>query len=340
MVYRKTRKAHLAMVFLLLVLTSNFLLYKTGIQDFLSIQVTSDVAIGSLIDLAIIAPLLFYAAFKISIKQTIGLMVAGLVIARIFIPTELFAPFAGILYTGIAVEGLLVLAELGLLFIVIWKVPQIRKQMKEMNEGTIYSVLPAIEKVVTKNIFIQIFMSEFLIVYYAFFTWKKKAPSHTGVVTMHEKTSAVAINIMLIHAILIETIGLHWWLHEKSFILSIVLLLLNIYSVIFVLADIQVTRLHPMEIKNGKMYITQGFANRIIVPVSNIKEVEWGAAVPSKHTLKFMYKDFEEVEPQAIVYLHEAVQATMFLGMKKSVTEFAIRVDEPEKLKHLLRDFK
>lgn len=338
MVYRKNRKAHLAMAFLLLVLTSNFLLYQTGVQEFLSLQVTSGVAIGSLIDLAIIAPLLFYAAFKITIKQTIGLMVAGLVIARIFIPFELFAPFAGILYTGIAVEVLLVLAELGLLFLVIWKVPQIRKQMKKMNEDPIYSMLPAIEKVVTKNVFIQIFMSEILMMYYAFFTWKKKAPSHAGVVTMHEKTSAVAINIMLIHAILIETIGLHWWLHEKSLILSIVLLLLNIYSVTFVLADIQVTRLHPMEIKSGKLYITQGFASRIIVPLSNIKEVEWGGSPPSKNTVKFMYKDFEEVDPQAIVYLHEAVQATMFLGMKNSVTEFAIRVDEPEKLKHLLQD--
>ncbi|MFB5087482.1 beta-carotene 15,15'-monooxygenase [Psychrobacillus sp. PGGUH221] len=338
MVYRKNRKAHLAMAFLLLVLTSNFLLYQTGVQEFLSLQVTSGVAMGSLIDLAIIAPLLFYAAFKITIKQTIGLMVAGLVIARIFIPFELFAPFAGILYTGIAVEVLLVLAELGLLFLVIWKVPQIRKQMKKMNEDPIYSMLPAIEKVVTKNVFIQIFMSEILMMYYAFFTWKKKAPSHAGVVTMHEKTSAVAINIMLIHAILIETIGLHWWLHEKSLILSIVLLLLNIYSVTFVLADIQVTRLHPMEIKSGKLYITQGFASRIIVPLSNIKEVEWGGSPPSKNTVKFMYKDFEEVDPQAIVYLHEAVQATMFLGMKKSVTEFAIRVDEPEKLKHLLQD--
>ncbi|ALC87580.1 hypothetical protein AM499_18515 [Bacillus sp. FJAT-22090] len=338
MVYRKNRKAHLAMAFLFLVLTSNFLLYQTGVQEFLSLQVTSGVAIGSLIDLAIIAPLLFYAAFKITIKQTIGLMVAGLVIARIFIPFELFAPFAGILYTGIAVEALLVLAELGLLFLVIWKVPQIRKQMKNMNEDPIYSMLPAIEKVVTKNVFIQFFMSEILMMYYAFFTWKKKAPSHAGVVTMHEKTSAVAINIMLIHAILIETIGLHWWLHEKSLILSIVLLLLNIYSVTFVLADIQVTRLHPMEIKNGKLYITQGFASRIIVPLSNIKEVEWGGSPPSKNTVKFMYKDFEEVDPQAIVYLHEAVQATMFLGMKKSVTEFAIRVDEPEKLKYLLQD--
>ena len=141
---------------------------------------------------------------------------------------------------------------------------------------------------------------------------------------------------MLIHAIVIETIGLHWWLHEKSLVLSIILLVFNIYSVFFIIADIQITRLHPMEIKNGKLYITQGMASRIVVSLSNIKEVEWGAPLPSKNTLQFVYKDFEKVDPQAIVHLHEPVEAIMFMGMKRNVTEFAIRVDEPEKLKELL----
>jgi len=337
MVYRKTRKANLALAFLLLVLTTNFLLYQSGIPDFLSLPLTSGVAVGSLIDLAIVAPILVYVAFKISIKQTIGLMVFGLVLAKFVIPAELYAPYRGILYAGLALEAMLVFAELALIFIVIRKASAIRAEMKEMNEDVIYSLLPTVEKVATKNVFIRVILSEFLMFYYTLFTWKKKAPSHEGVVTMHKKTSAVAMNIMLIHAIVIETIGLHWWLHEKSLVLSFILLVLNIYSVFFIVADIQITRLHPMEIKNGKLYITQGMAYRIKVSLSNIKEVEWSAALPSKHTLQFVYKDFEKVEPQAIVRLHEPVEAVMFMGVKRKVTEFAIRVDEPEKLKQLLR---
>ncbi|SES29726.1 hypothetical protein [Psychrobacillus sp. OK032] len=328
MVYRKTRKANLALAFLLLVLTTNFLLYHSGVPDFLSLSLNSGVAIGSLIDLAIVAPVLVYVAFKISIKQTIGLMVFGLVLAKFIIPDELYA--------GLALEALLVFAELALIFIVIRKASAIRTEMKELKEDAIYSLLPAVEKVATKNVLIRVLMSEFLMFYYALFTWKKKAPCHEGVVTMHEKTSAIAVNIMLIHAIVIETIGLHWWLHEKSLVLSIILLVLNIYSIFFIIADIQITRLHPMEIKNGKLYITQGMASRIIVSLSNIKEVEWGAALPSKTTLQLVYKDLEKIEPQAIVRLHAPVEAAMFMGVKKKVTEFAIRVDEPEKLKRLL----
>lgn len=336
MAYRKTRNANLALAFLLLLLTTNFLLYHSVVPDFLSLTLTSGVAIGSLIDLAIVAPLLVYVALKITIKQTIGLMVFGLILARFLIPAELYAPYRGILYVGLGLEALLVFAELALIFIVIRKASVIRSEMKELNEDAIYCLLPTVEKVATKNVFIRIIISEFLMFYYALFTWKKNAPTHKGVVTMHKKTSAVAMNIMLIHAILIETIGLHWWLHEKSLILSIILLVLNIYSIFFIIADIQITRLHPMEIRNEKLYITQGMASRMVISLSNIKEVEWGATLPSKHTLQFAYKDFEKVEPQAIFHLHEPVEAVMFMGMKKSVTEFAIRVDEPEKLKELL----
>lgn len=336
MVYRKTRKANLTLAFLLLVLTTNFLLYQPGVQEFLTLQLTSGAVIGSLIDLTIVAPLLVRVAFKISIKQTIALMVSGLVIAMFLVPVELYAPYKEVLYIGLAAEGILLFAELALIFVVIRKASVIRSCMIKMNEEPIYSLLPSIEKVATKNVFIRILISEFLMFYYAFFSWKKIIPRHSGVVTMHEKTSAIAMNIMLIHAIAIETIGLHWWLHEKSLILSLILLILNIYTVIFFVADIQITRLHPLEIKNDKLYITQGLTARIIVPLPMIKEVEWITTLPGKDALQFMYKDFEKVEPQVVIHLHEPIEATMFMGMKKSVTEFAIRVDEPEKLKELL----
>ncbi|WP_144510685.1 beta-carotene 15,15'-monooxygenase [Bacillus sp. FJAT-22090] len=336
MVYRKTRKANLAIAFLLLVLTTNFLLYQPGIQNSLALRLTNGAVIGSLIDLTIVAPLLVYAAFKISIKQTIALMVSGLVLARILVPVELYAPYKEVLYVGLSAEGILILAELALIFVVIRKASAIRTHMIEKNEAPIYGLLPAVEKFATKNIFIRILMAEFLMCYYAFFTWKKKIPEHSGVVTMHKKTSAIAMNIMLIHAIVIETIGLHWWLHEKSLILSFILLILNIYTVFFFVAEIQITRLHPLEIKNGNIYITQGLTARIIVPLSKIKEVEWVNIYPSKDTLQFMYKDFEKVEPQVIIHLYEPIEATMFMGKKKYVTEFALRVDEPQNLKQLL----
>ena len=335
-ILRKTRYAKIALVLLFLVLVSNFLLYRPEILGLFSIQLTSGVALGSLLDLAIIAPLLFFVAYKISIKQTIGFMVAGLILARFLVPYELFAPYKGVLYAGIAIEIVLITAEIGILFFILWRIPKIKAEIRAMKSGILFGLIPAVEKLVTKNILVNIIMSELIMFYYALFTWKKKAPKETDSVSMHKNTSAIAFNIMLIHAIIIETIGLHWWLHEKSLILSIVLLILNIYSVFFFLAEIQIIRLHPIEKRNGKLFITLGLTARAVVPLPHIKEVVWGGSLPQKDTIKFIYKDFEELEPQAIIYLKEPIEVTQFMGKKKSITEFAIRVDDPAKLKELI----
>lgn len=335
MVLRETKLAKWAIALIGVVLLSNLLLYQPVVQQFLAIELESGVVIGSLLDLMIIFPLLAYAAFKLSRKQVIGLMVFGLVLARFIIPEELFAPFTILLYSGIGLEVVFVAAELGLIFLAVRKFPEIRSAMRSSGVGPIFSFLPAVEKKVTRNILIRILSSEVLMVYYALFSWRRKPVVHDGAVTMHHKTSAVAMNIMLIHAVVIETIGIHWWLHSKFPILSFILLILNVYTVLLFIAEIQITRLHPLEVKNGHLYVTQGLMQRTGIPLGQIEKVEWGKE-PGKEALVFMHKDFEEIQPQMVLFLKEPVEATMFMGRKQLVKEVALRVDEPEKLRRLL----
>lgn len=335
MVLRETKLAKWAIALLGVVLLSNLLLYQPVVQRFLSIELESGVVIGSLLDLMVISPILVYAAFKLSKKQVVGLMVFGLVLARFIIPEELFAPFTILLYSGIGLEVLFLAAEMGLIFLAVRKFPEIRSAMRSSGVGPIFSFLPAVEKKVTRIILIRILSSEVLMVYYALLCWRRKPPAHAGAVTMHHKTSAVAMNIMLIHAVVIETVGIHWWLHSKLPILSFILLILNVYTVLLFIAEIQVTRMHPLEVKNGHLYVTQGLMQRMEFPLNQIEKIEWGRE-PGKEALVFMHKDFEEVHPQVVLFLKEPVEATMFMGRKQLVSEVALRVDEPEKLQRLL----
>jgi hypothetical protein len=335
MVLRETVFSKWAVLLLGIVLMSNVLLYQPSIQEALMIELESGIILGSLLDMVVISPILIYAAFKVSKKQVVGFMIAGLVLARFLVPEEFFAPYTMLLYAGVGFEALLFLAELSLIGYLLWKIPQIRAEMKRAGEAAVFSMLPAAEKTVGSHVLIKILISEALMFYYLIFSWRKKVPADDGCVTMHKKTSALAMNIMVIHAIVIESIGIHWWLHSKWPILSLVLLLLNVYGVFLFLAEISVMRLHPLEVKNGKLYVTQGLMQRIVVPLEYIEKSEWGGK-PGDETLIFMYKDLESTEPQVVLHFKEPVEATLFMGRKRPVTSIALKADHPEKLKELL----
>ncbi|XXM72161.1 hypothetical protein ACQ0QQ_21235 [Lysinibacillus sphaericus] len=314
---------------------SNIMLYQPYIQDAMMIELQNGIIFGSFLDMAVVAPLLVYAAFRVSKKQIIGFMIAALVLARFFIPAEFFAPYAILLYAGVGFEALLFLAELSLIGYLLWKIPQVLAEMRKSGEAPVFSMLPAAEKTVGSHPLNKILVSEALMFHYLLFSWRRQAPAHDGCVTMHKKTSSLAMNIMVIHAIVIESIGIHWWLHSKWPLLSIVLMVLNIYGVFFFLAEINVMRQNPLEIKNRKLYVTQGLLQRIAVPLAAIEKCDWKGD-PEKDTLIFMYRDFEQTEPQVVLHFKEPLEATLFMGRMKLVSSIALRVDDPEKLKQLL----
>ncbi|TFE00768.1 beta-carotene 15,15'-monooxygenase [Jeotgalibacillus sp. R-1-5s-1] len=337
MVLRQSAFSKVALGLLLALLLTNALLYQPGIQSAFSYSLDSFVVLGSLFDLMIVMPLLAYAAFRITKKHAFLLAAGGLILANVLIPKEHALFIAPVLYTGLVLEGVLVLVEISLLAVVLRKIPLIKRSMRELHAPAIYTALPATIKHAKDVPIIRVFVSECILFYYAFRTFKKKSPSHPGVVTIHKKTSAVAINMMLIHAIIIETVGIHWWLHGKWPIISMILLILNIYSIIYFIADTQITRLVPIEVKKGRLYAAKGLRQQLVVSLSNIDRFE-KADGDEKDIILFASQDFEAVTPQYILYFKEPVSVTLFYGKRKTIHAAAFRVDEPEKFAGLLQE--
>ena len=55
-----------------------------------------------------------------------------------------------------------------------------------------------------------------------------------------------------------------------------------------------------------------------------------------KEVLAFMAKDFEEPVPQVVIDFKAPQQATLFYGRTKSISQIALKVDDPDKLRALL----
>lgn len=343
MVFHKKTVSLVALFLLLLVISSNYVLYHSsfGIQS-LSADLNG-VVVGSILDLSLVAPLLFLAwQRKFSVKYFIVLMATGLIAARFIIPSEYLASFQSVMWLGVGIEGVLIFFELSLLFMLAKNVPPILKRVKSSSLPLLFSFSRAINEKFPKQTFIHILCSEMLMFYYAFGTWKKQPSTEGDTFTLYKRSSFITFQIMIIHAIVIETLGLHWLLHNTSIILSVVLLFLNIYSIVFFIGDIQALRLNPLRVDNDRLYVSFGLAKRMEIRFQDIEEI-----IEDTHTLEqkipnttieFIARDFETVHPDLLLTLKSPIEATLFMGIKKKYKQVAIRVDDPHAFKKIVKE--
>lgn len=328
------------LLLLAFVLIGNILIYNTNMGLSLLPDETQAIVLGSLLDLIICFPVLIMLyKRKFNIKLAIILGAGGCIIARFLIPKNFLEPFIAVTWAGITIEVALIIFEIILIITFVRYIPQIIKNVKESELQTVFSFPQAIDLYVKKNPIIHMICSESLMFYYAFFSWKKNPKEG---ITLYKNSSYIAFQIMMIHAIVIETLGFHWWLHDKSMIISIILLILNVYSVIFFLADIQAIRLNPVYINDQAIYISLGLLKRAEIRFDEIESIIENPEVLQKKipkdTIDFIVSDFSKADPDLILVMKKPLTATLFMGLKKEYAKVAIRSDSPAQFKQTILD--
>ncbi|WP_048600997.1 hypothetical protein [Rubeoparvulum massiliense] len=322
------------------VLSSNYILYHTDMGNHILPTDANAVILGSLLDLVILVPLFLMLYRKqFTIKTAIILSAAGCILARFLIPNHLLEPFAAITWAGIAVEAAFIIFELILIVTFVLYIPRIIGEVKRSVLPVVFSFPHAIDTYVKKNPIIHMICSEAMMFYYAFFSWRKTPP--TGI-TLYKNSSYIALQVMMIHAIVIETLGFHWWLHDKSMVIAIMILVFNGYSAIFFLADIQAIRLNPVYINQKSMFLSLGLLKRTEIQFENIASVIEDPTILerklSRDTIAFMVRDFEKVSPDILLVMKKPVRVTLFMGIQKEFSKIAIRSDNPIQLKAMILD--
>ncbi|WP_025116114.1 hypothetical protein [Lysinibacillus fusiformis] len=333
------KKQNIWLAFLFIVLVSNYTLYNTGFGSSILPIETNGVVLGSLIDLIVIIPVLWMLyKGKFSLKQAILLAATGCIAARFIIPIEHLQPFVAVTWAGFAIEGMIIVLEILLIATLVCYLPRVLADVRASTLPDLFSFSKAVEKQIPQHPVIQMICSDLLVLYYGFASWKR--PERLGF-TLHKNSSYIAFQLMIIHGIVIETIGIHWWLHEKSMILSIVLLIFNVYSVIFFIADMQAVRLNPVYVTDETIYISLGLMKRTEIDFNKIEEIIEDKVLLegklSKDTIDFVARDFGEAYPHVILKMKEPVEVTFMLGIKKRYHQVAIKVDQSQEFKQMLQ---
>lgn len=326
-------KNKLWLVLLFVVVCSNIALYQTTMYEFTGADESQEVVLGSLIDLLIVMPILFFLYYKkFTWKLLIGLVAIGCIIAKFAIPSQILEPFAFITTGGLLVEVTIIAIELILLLSFIIYIPKIIAQVRADSRPRLFAYHSVVEKR-TSNRLVHILAEELLVFYYAFFSWRKKP---TVGITLHQGTSYMALQIMLIHSIVLESVGLHWWLHSKAPMFSIILLIINIYGLFFLIANLQAMRLNPIQTTDKGLYLSFGLMKQTYIEFDQIEEIimdnEQLQLKKQKNRAEFICTEFEEVFPNVLLKMKAPQKIKFMYGFKKHYEYIAIKCDDPQKL--------
>lgn len=253
---------------LALILLSNFFLYRMPFMQ----PLPNGAVLGSIFDFMFMIPLLTYLFIirkRFSLKY-IGLVIlAGYGAAYFIIPNQHLQQYPFIHYIVAISEGSLVILELYIFYKVLTKLPALIHDYRaicQQNSFFQYKFRLTIDKHFKNLPMFHILLTELSIFYYSLFSWHTKATVLPGqTFTYHKNTSSIAVNILLIHGAVLESIGFHYILQSWNEIAAYILLFLNVYGVLYFLGEIQATRLTPFYLSNQSLYLQVGLSKSLLL---------------------------------------------------------------------------
>ncbi|WHY66895.1 hypothetical protein [Neobacillus sp. SuZ13] len=325
---------------LALVVCSNFLIYRLESLG----PIPTGMALGSLFDFIITIPLLVYFFIirkRYSLKYLLPVMLLGYGAAVIVIPHHLLSAYSFVKYILLAGEAAFFLLELYVVIQLLAKIPAIvksyRKSESEFPTFT-YRMKKAWDQNLKPTRVQEIFFTDVKMYYYSLFSWRRKpATLDKRMYTYHKKTGTITLYVMLIHALVLESVGFHFLLHSWSPLVAIIALVLNVYTLLFFLAEIQAIRHCPIMITDWHLYLQVGLMKQLIIPLEEIKSIHPydGPETLSKEEAKQVFDggaaDFFKEKPMFEVEFFHPLEASFIYGFKKKVTKAHLRLDEPQK---------
>ncbi|HDR3893814.1 hypothetical protein COC60_17155 [Bacillus thuringiensis] len=332
-----------------LIILSNYLLYALPIVP----AAPKEVVLGSLLDCMFVIPIITYFFIirkRYSLTYIFPVVIAGYIFARFIIPSDYLQDFSYVSYIIVAGEIAFVCLELFLLYKIVRKLPTIIKKYKEYKSeysSFSYAIDAAFEATMKRNKLIDIIVTECKLIYYAFLSWREKVPEGESVYSYHKKTGAIGVYIMIIHATLIESIGFHYLFHQWNPVVAWILLILNVYAMIYFIAEIQAMRKNPLIVTEEQVIIQIGLGKKIVISFTQIDNIafykdELLTAKEGKQVLDATVMEFIKEPATFEITLKEPVKAQLLYGFSKTVSRVHLNVDEErkfydavkEKLKH------
>ncbi|RFU63476.1 hypothetical protein [Peribacillus glennii] len=335
----QSRKTWVLLGLIVLVLLSNIILHQQAALE----PLPKWAVFGSLLDFIISIPLLVYFLVlrkKYSAKWILPVIAGGFFLAGFIIPDRQLVQFEFVTWVIYGVVALFILLEIYLLSAVVKKVPQLISTWKKVRSQEPFFML-ALQKTGRevfegKNV-LDFIAFDISLYHYGLFSWRSAGREKVDgeYFTYHKNTGYLAFVIMIIHALVLESVGFHFWIHGMNPMASWIMLALNVYGILYILADYQTVKLCPLRIKDGNMTMQIGISRHLELPLELISDIrEFEERTISKEEQKKIFSvslaEFIPEHPQYEILLKEPVMAGSAYGIKRIIEKIHIRVDDPQ----------
>lgn len=275
---------------------------------------------------------------KRSLKTFPGIAVTGLFILYWLMPFNLREQYILLKYTFFVIEGFFILLEL-LIFIYLLKnigtFIRVYRNEQEKHFYFLSTYKHALEKVFGHAFFpLRIMMTELAIPYYLTYRKKKReVPIPYPMYSYHKNAEYFGIFLMLVHAMLIEIVGVHILVMQWSGIAAWIVTFFDVYFLFFLIADYRAITLSPVVLTEDKIHVQMGIRSFLELDCSNIESINWESTEKQerkkeKGAYYVTLPAFFEKDPKLEIRLKHPVESTGIFGLKKMVRKVYVTVDD------------
>jgi hypothetical protein len=215
----------------------------------------------------------------------------------------------------------------------IWKISKFIKAYK--NTPQHLSTHTRIEMMVydqMKNPFLAATVRRDLLIYYYLFS-KKRLIDTADTYTLHKKTGYGGLVFGFMFVMVLEGIGVSFFLHNWNPLIAWIHLVFSVYMIIFLISDYKAIKQNPVYLSQTKVHIRLGFREDLEIDLNNIELINNGKLhfeedKKNKDVLNATLLGFEE--PDFEIVLKDGVPVIDGLGRRRSIKKIYISLDEKD----------
>lgn len=345
-------------IFLFLFIIPNYLVMQVQLVG----PVDDMVGLGTAVDLVIILPLaLYFFGFRkrVSLLVLCAFVFWGLLLANWMIPGGADAYLSYFNQSVIVLEAGVIVLELVLFITIVKRFPSLLKNYrkeKNMHYHFLLSFSAAIQSTFSfKNkrlnkfqFMLRILATDIAVIYYGLFSWRKKVPiilqGEGCTFTFHKNSSYLGVFFMLVHAMALEIVAVHFLVAQFSQLFAWILTGLDVYALLFIISDYQAIRLSPVVLDSKGIHFQKGIRQYGFISWNVVNEVNENTKTTKeidqeRKSITLALHGLEKEQIPYVIKLDEPIEIRQIFGFKKTIQSIYVKMDDAQEFNETIRSY-